>query len=202
VAAARAGLVGRQVGGELLVEQLLADVEVGGAVGRGTGEIGLAERAAGEAPGQLADALLVLRGEGRDEDERLDRGLSLAAALITAPPYECPTRTTGPSTESRTAFTWAASPDRLRSGLATAIVWCPAACSRAMTPFQLADSAKAPWTRTTVDWDMRCSSGRGGTRSGAPATTCGRRWLVVTARTSWRAYGPTSHGRTRSVARC
>jgi hypothetical protein len=79
-------LVGRQVGGELLVEQLLADVEVGGAVGRGTGEIGLAERAAGEAPGQLADALLVLRGEGRDEDERLDRGLSLAAAEMTAPP--------------------------------------------------------------------------------------------------------------------
>src|SRR4029453_5412910 len=49
-----------------------------------------------------------------------------------------------------------------RSGFGAAVTWMPAAWRRSMTPFQLEESAKAPWTSTTVSgawslvaWDMR-----------------------------------------------
>src|SRR3954470_16171950 len=51
---------------------------------------------------------------------------------------------------ARTSLKYSASPVTLRSGLAAAIASTEWVCSRWITPFQLADSAKAPWTRTTV----------------------------------------------------
>src|SRR3712207_6050810 len=43
-----------------------------------------------------------------------------------------------------------------RSGFAGAVTCTPSACSRLITSFQLADSAKAPCTRTTVGRDPSC----------------------------------------------
>src|SRR4029453_6461990 len=37
-----------------------------------------------------------------------------------------------------------------RSGFGAAVTWMPAAWRRSMTPFQPEESAKAPWTSTTV----------------------------------------------------
>src|SRR4051812_22040729 len=37
-----------------------------------------------------------------------------------------------------------------RRGFGGAVTWMPSAWRRSMTPFQLDESAKAPWTRTTV----------------------------------------------------
>src|SRR4051794_5982136 len=51
---------------------------------------------------------------------------------------------------ARTSRRYSASPVRLRSGLAVAIASTEWVCSCWITPFQLADSANAPWTRTTV----------------------------------------------------
>src|SRR4051794_39671485 len=51
---------------------------------------------------------------------------------------------------ARTSLRYSASPVTLRSGLAAAIASTEWVCSRWITPFQLADSANAPWTRTTV----------------------------------------------------
>src|SRR3954467_7539813 len=55
---------------------------------------------------------------------------------------------------ARTSLRYSASPVTLRSGLAAAIASTEWVCSRWMTPFQLADSAKAPWTRTTVGFSV------------------------------------------------
>src|SRR3954453_13561759 len=48
------------------------------------------------------------------------------------------------------SLTAAASEATPRSGLAAAITRWPCAVSRSITPSQLDDSAKAPWTRTMV----------------------------------------------------
>src|SRR5919112_6575599 len=77
---------------------------------------------------------------------------SAGTSLITLPPYECPTRTTGPSTVRTTSATYCASVATDRSGFATAMTTCPAACSGVMIAFQLDDSAKAPCTRTMVGY--------------------------------------------------
>lgn len=69
---------------------------------------------------------------------------SVAALLITALPYECPTATTGPSTCAKTDAKQAESATIPRSGFAGAITRTPFACSRAITPFQLDASANAP----------------------------------------------------------
>src|SRR3954447_6001178 len=53
-----------------------------------------------------------------------------------------------------TSRTYAASPSRLRSGLATATASTDCTASRSMTPFQLADSANAPCTRTTTGFSL------------------------------------------------
>ena len=56
------------------------------------------------------------------------------ACVMTAPPYECPTRTTGPSMAPTTAAAAAASDARLRSGFGGAIAVTPALCSSRMIP--------------------------------------------------------------------
>src|SRR4051812_17808638 len=60
------------------------------------------------------------------------------------------------------SLTAAAAPARLRSGLAAAITRWPSATSGSITRSQLADSAKAPWTRTMVGL-TEVLWGRGGT---------------------------------------
>src|SRR3954447_610448 len=55
---------------------------------------------------------------------------------------------------ARTSVRYSASPVTLRSGLAAAIASTEWLCSRWITPFQLADSANAPWTRTTVGFAL------------------------------------------------
>jgi hypothetical protein len=81
---------------------------------------GRGQGAAGELAGQVEDALADLGREGGDIDQGLDVGAPSAAAEITAPPYEWPTRTIGPGMELITVRTAAASPATLRSGLAAA----------------------------------------------------------------------------------
>src|ERR687890_785814 len=80
-------------------------------------------------------------------------GFPVAALVITAPPYEWPTSTTGPGSVSRKARTYAASPDSDRSGLATAATVYPSLCSGATTLLQLEASAQAPCTRTITGFD-------------------------------------------------
>src|SRR3954454_8113867 len=81
---------------------------------------------------------------------------------MTAPPYEWAASTTGPSMVRTRSLTAAASPARVRSGLAAAITRWPSARSGSITRSQLADSAKAPWTRTMVGL-TEGPLGRGGT---------------------------------------
>src|SRR6185312_12563614 len=76
--------------------------------------------------------------------------LPLAAFVITAPPYECPTRTIGPLIVLRKSAIVAASPFRLCSGLGGALTVYPFDCRRSITPLQTALLAHAPLTRTTV----------------------------------------------------
>src|SRR5215469_4551667 len=68
------------------------------------------------------------------------------ACVMTAPPYECPTRTTGPSIAPTAACTVAASDARLRSGFGGATAVRPALLSSWMIPAKPDASAKAPWT--------------------------------------------------------
>src|SRR3954464_5306554 len=75
---------------------------------------------------------------------------SAATLEMTAPPYECPTSTTGPSRLRTRSLTAAASAATLRSGLAAAITVWPASSRGSMTPSQLDDSANAPCMRTMV----------------------------------------------------
>src|SRR6478752_5480306 len=69
---------------------------------------------------------------------------------MTAPPYEWPTSSTGPSTDSAARRTLSASVVTLRSGFGVAIAATPRPRRLASTPLQLDDSAKAPCTSTTV----------------------------------------------------
>src|SRR4051794_39992695 len=87
---------------------------------------------------------------------------------MTAPPYEWPTASTGPGICAIALATYAASAAMPRSGLDTACTGTPAASSRSVTPAQLPESAKAPWTSATVGvevgaWVMvhSCSGGTG-----------------------------------------
>src|SRR5215510_13930501 len=82
----------------------------------------------------------------------------VAALVITAPPYEWPTRTIGPDSVSRNVRTYAASPDRDRSGLGIARTTYPSSWSREATLLQLDASAQAPCTRTIVGFGGRCRS--------------------------------------------
>jgi hypothetical protein len=45
-----------------------------------------------------------------------------------------------------------------RKGFGTAVTWLPAAWKISMTPSQLDESAKAPWTRTTVSGALKVAS--------------------------------------------
>jgi hypothetical protein len=63
---------------------------------------------------------------------------------MTAPPYECPTRTTGPAIDATTALIAAASAAWLRGGFGGAATVCPAASSSVMMPANPDASAKAP----------------------------------------------------------
>src|SRR5918994_2409365 len=56
----------------------------------------------------------------------------------------------GPSIDRTTSLTASASDARVRSGLAAATTGWPAPSRGSMTPFQLDESAKAPWTRMIV----------------------------------------------------
>src|SRR5258707_3249254 len=75
---------------------------------------------------------------------------SADACVITAPPYECPTRTTGPSIARTYAPTAFASKARLRSGLGDATTSYPDVVSSRITPPNPEASANAPCTSTTV----------------------------------------------------
>ena len=57
---------------------------------------------------------------------------------------------TGPLMESRRSPTYSPSPLTLRRRLATAMTVYPLTSRRALTVFQLDESANAPWINTTV----------------------------------------------------
>ena len=80
---------------------------------------------------------------------------------MTAPPYEWPTSTIGPSMLSSSALTWAASEDSPRSGFG-------AATHRIAVGHQLLDdrlnplpSAKAPCTSTIVGFRVPLATSHG-----------------------------------------
>jgi len=64
--------------------------------------------------------------------------------VITSPPYECPTRITGPPMWSIARFTVATSSAREWRGSCTAITLCPAAVRIGITLFHPNPSAHAP----------------------------------------------------------
>ena len=70
--------------------------------------------------------------------------------MITAPPYEWPTASTGPGTWSRTLAMYAESLEMPRNGFAGTVTGTPFARSRVATGLQLDPSANAPCTSTTV----------------------------------------------------
>src|SRR6267154_6000867 len=74
---------------------------------------------------------------------------SVPASLITAPPYECPTRMTGPSCSAIARCVAATSSWSEVSGFCTATACSPAASRNGITLAQLEPSAQAPCTRTT-----------------------------------------------------
>src|SRR4051794_19842575 len=76
--------------------------------------------------------------------------LPVAALEMTAPPYEWPTMTIGPSIDRRSDATYAASLRNSRSGLAAPIARKPWPRSARIEPSQPVLSAHAPWTKTTV----------------------------------------------------
>src|ERR671936_421413 len=73
-----------------------------------------------------------------------------AAPVITAPPYEWPTTTTGPDCASITRFVVSTSVASDVSGFWTAITVYPWSWRRGMTSCQLEPSANAPCTSTIV----------------------------------------------------
>lgn len=70
--------------------------------------------------------------------------------VMTAPPYEWPTSTTGPSISRTWAAIRPASYAGPCSSLDSATAGMPRLCSSAITPVQDEFSANAPCTRTTV----------------------------------------------------
>src|SRR5712664_2901135 len=74
---------------------------------------------------------------------------SLPPSLITAPPYEWPTRMTGPSRRAIARLVAATSSARDVSGFWIATAFSPAFSSSGITFAQLEPSAHAPCTRTT-----------------------------------------------------
>src|SRR5689334_6591403 len=76
----------------------------------------------------------------------------MPAWVMTTPPHECPTSTTGPDCASSTRRVAATSSASEVSGFCTETTCRPRACSRGMIESQDEPSAKAPWTRTTVAW--------------------------------------------------
>src|SRR5258708_18296823 len=77
-------------------------------------------------------------------------------ALIAAPPYEWPTRMTGPSRRAIARLVAATSSAREVSGFWTATAFRPAFSSSGITLAQLEPSAHAPWTRTIAGL-LRCA---------------------------------------------
>jgi hypothetical protein len=73
-----------------------------------------------------------------------------AAALITAPPYECPTTTTSPVCASISRRVVSTSPASDASEFCTATTRYPSCCRSEMTACHPEASANAPCTSTTV----------------------------------------------------
>src|SRR4051794_7636158 len=76
--------------------------------------------------------------------------MPVAAFEMTAPPYEWPTMTIGPSIDRSSAATYAASLRNSRSGFAAPIARKPWPRTARIEPSQPLLSAHAPWTKTTV----------------------------------------------------
>src|SRR5262249_58691241 len=74
----------------------------------------------------------------------------VAAFVITAPPYECPTARTRPGTCSSALLTYAASIEMPRNGFGMVVTGTLWFSRRSITPFQLELSANAPCTSATV----------------------------------------------------
>jgi hypothetical protein len=70
--------------------------------------------------------------------------------VITNPPYECPTRITGPPMRSIARFTVATSSARKWRGSSTAITLCPASCRKGITLLHEDASPHKPWTKTML----------------------------------------------------
>ena len=153
-----AGLALRHVGAELGVETILDDREVGGAVAAWGWLHRVAQSAAREHARQREGAVARLRREGGDVDEP---GMSPASRIDVRDHHAA----VGVADEHRRAVDGAdhvadrrgVALRRSRSGLAAATTEWPASSSGSTTSSQLADSAKAPWTRTIVG---RMSFGR------------------------------------------
>src|SRR6266436_3782930 len=75
---------------------------------------------------------------------------SLPASVITAPPYECPTRITGPGCASITLFVVATSPASEIVGFWTMATLYPSLRTSWNSPSQPDPSTNPPWTRTIV----------------------------------------------------
>ena len=109
----------------------------------------------------------------------------MPAFVITTPPYEWPTRTTGPVVRwARNDATYAASPatpcNRF-GGVSTVKPW---ACSSVDTAFQLEPSAQAPWTRTIVGFGMASSIARRPTGCSTPTLYRRQEWPAPLRATS------------------
>src|SRR5579862_8073799 len=116
----------------------------------GLGTLVDASRAGGKGSCTLAQ-LSPSSGAKADKNTKPMTSLIEGAAWeITAPPYECPTRTTGPSRVDVYRTIESASKARLRRGFIGALTSTPWACSSRITPAYPEASAKAPCTRTTV----------------------------------------------------
>ena len=76
----------RDIGGELVVEHISADRELGAAVGQRVGVEGVSQGAAREACRELQCALARVGREGRHVDRPVTAGLSAAASVMTMPP--------------------------------------------------------------------------------------------------------------------
>lgn len=100
---------------------------------------------------ELLHALTFVRHPSIEVDERLDLSFPVAAFVMTAPPYEWPTRTIGPEMLRRRSATYAASSVRCRSGFAAPMAVNPRSCRARITWSKPVASAHAPCTtRTTV----------------------------------------------------
>src|SRR6266699_948854 len=85
---------------------------------------------------------------------------SFPASVITTPPYECPTRTVGPSCAAIARLAAATSSAKDVRGLPAVVTRRPLAFSNGMTFDQLESSANAPRTSTTffaAPAELRCA---------------------------------------------